>query len=496
MNENNITLTTTANDLGSGIDTYYYSKDGGKSFISLSSPSYTFALLDDGSYETVIKVKDKAGRFSDEISQIIVVAFQNTYVSSTGNDEKGNGSKNSPYRTISKAFNQVKNGGNINILSDITQSSQKLDISDKNVNLLSNGGTYSVKRGDSNSLFEITNANVNLSNIVIDGASISSTNPLIVLGGTMTLNINEGAILKGTSGTGATIRDGSGNVNVNVNGGEVYSTASNCFIGGGTYTINSGIVSNEENTVDGYPAIYLWSGTRVYVNGGELKANGSPAIYADGGTVTIAGGTISGKNTIYMRDYDTVTSLNIKDGTIISTGSYAIATRNKNTTINISGGNFKSSYESNILIKNISGTVTITGGTFENVSMLMSNYNIINIKGGTFTQNATKNYNAIRNYKGTINISGGTLNFNKPIRINENSVLNVTGGTVSSGETNSIINQGTLNLSGTAIIQNNASSYPTIYNYNTSTFTNNLTTGYVKNLGGGRTIYTAPASTS
>ena len=64
------------------------------------------------------------------------------------------------------------------------------------------------------------------------------------------------------------------------------------------------------------------------------------------------------------------------------------------------------------------------------------------------------------------------------------------------GETNSIINQGTLNLSGTAIIQNNASSYPTIYNYNTSTFTNNLTTGYVKNLGGGRTIYTAPASTS
>ena len=496
LNKNNITLTATANDLGSGIDTYYYSKDGGKSFISLSSPSYTFALLDDGSYETVIKVKDKAGRFSDEISQIIVVAYQNTYVSSSGNDEKGNGSKNSPYQTILKAFNQVKNGGNINILSDITQSSQKLDISDKNVNLLSSGGTYSVKRSDSNSLFEISNANVNLSNIVIDGANISSTNPLIALGGTMTLNINDGAILKGTSGTGATIRDGSGNVNVNVNGGAVYSTSSNCFIGGGTYTINSGIVSNEENTVDGYPAIYLWTGTRVYVNGGELKANGSPAIYADGGTVTIAGGTISSKNTIYMRDYDTVTSLNIKDGTIISTGSYAIATQNKNTTINISGGNFKSSYENNVLIKNISGTVTITGGNFENVSMLMSNYNIINIKGGTFTQNATKNYSAIKNYMGTINISGGSLNFNKPIRVNENSVLNVTGGTVSSGETNSIINQGTLNLSGTAIIQNNASSYPTIYNYNTSTFTNNLTTGYVKNLGGGRTIYTAPASTS
>ncbi len=492
LTENNISLTVTADDLGSKIDSYYYSKDGGKTYLSLTNSSYTFASLEDGSYNLSVKVKDKAGRFSNVMSQTVVVAYQNTYVSSSGNDTSGNGSKNSPYETISRAYQQVKNGGNINVLSDITQSNQKLSIASKTVNLLSSGGTYTIKRGNTNSLLELTNTSMNLSNIVIDGASLSSSNPLILLNGSMTFNINSGAILKGTSGSGATVKDNSGNVSVNVNGGEVYSNSSNCLIGLGTYTVNSGIVSNEESTVDGYPTIYLWTGTRVHIKGGTLKASSSPVIYADGGTVTIDGGTLSGKNTIYMRDYDSASSLTITDGTITGTDAYTIATSKKNTTINISGGTFKmTDKEGGILIRNNSGTVTITGGNFESSSTVLLNYNTTTINGGTFTQNATENYNSIRNYSGTINITNGTYKFNKPIGVDSGAILNISGGTIESGTSNSIINSGTLNLSGTAIIQNNASSYPTIYNYKSSTFTNNLTTGYVKNLGGGSGIYTA-----
>ena len=147
--------------------------------------------------------------------------------------------------------------------------------------------------------------------------------------------------------------------------------------------------------------------------------------------------------------------------------------------------------EGGILIRNNSGTVTITGGNFESSSTVLLNYNTTTINGGTFTQNATENYNSIRNYSGTINITNGTYKFNKPIGVDSGAILNISGGTIESGTSNSIINSGTLNLSGTAIIQNNASSYPTIYNYKSSTFTNNLTTGYVKNLGGGSGIYTA-----
>ena len=55
-------------DSGSGIVTYYYSKDGGSNFVSSSSSSYTFTGLANATYTLVVKVADKSGRVSGTVS--------------------------------------------------------------------------------------------------------------------------------------------------------------------------------------------------------------------------------------------------------------------------------------------------------------------------------------------------------------------------------------------------------------------------------------------
>ena len=55
---------TYSRDSGSGIKTYYYSKDGGKTWSSSSNKNFTFNGLSAGSYTFALKVEDTAGRVS------------------------------------------------------------------------------------------------------------------------------------------------------------------------------------------------------------------------------------------------------------------------------------------------------------------------------------------------------------------------------------------------------------------------------------------------
>ncbi len=71
VSSSNGTVTVNASgssDSGSGIVTYYYSKDGGQNFTSSTSSSYTFTSLADGTYTFVVKVIDKSGRISSNAS--------------------------------------------------------------------------------------------------------------------------------------------------------------------------------------------------------------------------------------------------------------------------------------------------------------------------------------------------------------------------------------------------------------------------------------------
>ena len=55
-------------DSGSGIATYYFSKDAGKNFTSSVSSSYTFTNLTAATYTLSVKVADKSGRVSSTVS--------------------------------------------------------------------------------------------------------------------------------------------------------------------------------------------------------------------------------------------------------------------------------------------------------------------------------------------------------------------------------------------------------------------------------------------
>ena len=67
--DDTMTIEVDANDKESGVSTYYYSKDGGKSYVETSNPNYTFTTLEEGDYLVTVYVKDKAGNISETMAK-------------------------------------------------------------------------------------------------------------------------------------------------------------------------------------------------------------------------------------------------------------------------------------------------------------------------------------------------------------------------------------------------------------------------------------------
>ena len=63
--DNVMTIELTASDNESGLYKYYFSKDGGKTYIESDNPNYTFTSLDEGDYLVTAYVKDTAGNESE-----------------------------------------------------------------------------------------------------------------------------------------------------------------------------------------------------------------------------------------------------------------------------------------------------------------------------------------------------------------------------------------------------------------------------------------------
>ncbi len=68
-------VTITATDNESGLYKYYYSKDGGKTYIESNNPNYTFTGLDEGDYLVTAYVKDKAGNESEIKAQSTAIRY-------------------------------------------------------------------------------------------------------------------------------------------------------------------------------------------------------------------------------------------------------------------------------------------------------------------------------------------------------------------------------------------------------------------------------------
>lgn len=90
---NSITATITATKGTNNITKYYYSIDGGNTFVEYNSNVYTFSNVDDGLYRIMVKVMDTNGKYSNIYVENAYVEASQTlaeYVISQYNNIQGN----------------------------------------------------------------------------------------------------------------------------------------------------------------------------------------------------------------------------------------------------------------------------------------------------------------------------------------------------------------------------------------------------------------------
>ena len=73
--DNVMTVELEASDNESGLYKYYFSKDGGKTYIESDNPNYTFTSLDEGDYLVTAYVKDTAGNESEIQAQSTSIRY-------------------------------------------------------------------------------------------------------------------------------------------------------------------------------------------------------------------------------------------------------------------------------------------------------------------------------------------------------------------------------------------------------------------------------------
>ena len=206
---NTITVSASgSSDAHSKIASYQYSKDNSTWYTSTST-TYTFTGLADGTYTLYVRVIDNSGRVSSTVSTSKNVAYTTVYVSASGNDTTGDGSRTSPLATVQKAYNQVSAGGNIILLSDITVSntiilsSTKSDITiesdsgevytiSRNVNMINNGieGTRIILTRGGNFIAK---------NLTIDGKNYDMYNSLVEVEDGSSMQLENVTIQNGNS---------------------------------------------------------------------------------------------------------------------------------------------------------------------------------------------------------------------------------------------------------------------------------------------------------
>ncbi len=409
----------------------------------------------------------------------------------SGGTLKGTGENTSVYNTK----------GTLNIAGGEFSSEQRgilVNLATANIN----GGTftstqtgyYNISNGSSSNKAAV---------MVIDGSTIDTVASAVY--NYANLEIKSGNI----TAANYSLHNDSGTSTIS--GGTIKSTGSKTAIYNekGTLNITDGEFSGEQNgIVMNLDKANITGGTFTsiqtgYINIQNGSSNSTAAIMViDGGTIDTAASAV----------YN-YANLEIKSGNITSK-KYVLS--NSDGTSTISGGTLKGTGE-NVAIYNTKGTLNITEGKFSSEKGgIIINLATTNITGGTFTSTQTGYYNiqngSNSNTTATMVIDGGTFETTAQTIVNcANLTINngefkttartvlynitgtskISGGTLTTGNANAINNKANLIINGTASITNNASSYPTVYNYAGSTITTDLTNAKVTNNGGGKTIYNA-----
>jgi len=215
-------------------------------------------------------------------SETFKVQRNEVYVASYGSDTEGDGSKENPYATINKAYDNAYTTATIYIMDDINQTEIVNFDLEKEIILTSyseDGDINSILRNSSftDKMVMMDHGTLTLKNITLDGQNIESENCLYVTKKSE-LNIEEGATIQNF------------NVTKGNKFGPVFMTDTSIL------NLRGGSIKNNKATDHG-GGVFTYHDTTFNMIGGEITGN-ETAVYSGGGaylhgTFNMSGGTIS-----------------------------------------------------------------------------------------------------------------------------------------------------------------------------------------------------------
>jgi hypothetical protein len=205
------------------------------------------------------------------------------------------------------------------------------------------------------------------------------------------------------------------------------TTSGNAITNNGTLSISEGNVSTTSKCA-------VYNKGKVIVNGGTISSSAEKALLCvDGSCTTITGGLITAgvSDSIYIEGSGAV--LNISESARIeATGSKAVISVASGANVNISGGEL--SAKSAWGIFNEQGNVTVTGGKIVSSSgNTLYSTGTLTVGGTAEVEGNSSKEPTLKNYQGTVSITGGTISNNGGgyAVYNISGTVSVTGGTIS-----------------------------------------------------------------
>ena len=229
----------------------------------------------------------------------------NLYVSASGSDTKGNGTREKPYQTIQKAYNSAWDNATIYIMTDLQVSKTILFDQNKNITLQSETDNHKLTRYNmTDYILQITSGETTITNLTFDGENKETHGSLLYAQGTEinqgTLTLGENAIFQNNVG----IIDAGGGVfwqffTVNIDGAKFLNNKTDAGGGGfiskdSTVTINyAEIIDNQALNGGGF----FTTRDTVLINNIIIKNNSATiggGINISSSTLTINNGEITG----------------------------------------------------------------------------------------------------------------------------------------------------------------------------------------------------------
>lgn len=258
------------------------------------------------------------------------------YVSSTGDDTTGDGTREKPYATLSKAYEKITvNGDRIVVLDDLTINSTVTFGANKSVTIKGDDQNVTIKNGQNNAhMFTVSQGSVTFENITLDGqkdtiipaapssggnahALVAVTGGTVTLGDGATLQNNNGGTNYAASTAGAVLLTGGGTLNMKEGaaiqncqakeyGGAILvgngSTTPVFNMEGGSITGNKTLTTS--NRLDYGGNVYIWNGT-MNMTGGSITGNavtlgGGAGVLLYSGAFNLSGDSVINHNSTQL----------------------------------------------------------------------------------------------------------------------------------------------------------------------------------------------------